>query len=144
MSRFLGTELHEILDNLHSTSELKAYLCNYDHNKQYDSFLNYFKSLDKVSSFDTSSLYKQSGIERSYCYHIMNGQKLPGRDKILRLCLAAGLTLDETQSALEAGREALLSALNPRDIIISYGIIHAFGVGGTNLLLSELGEDLIS
>ena len=42
----------------------------------------------------------QSGLERKYAYQIFNGQKRPNRDRVLALCLAMRLSLEETQTLL--------------------------------------------
>lgn len=36
-----------------------------------------------------------------YFYDVINGRKIPSRDKIIRLALALGLSLDECQTALK-------------------------------------------
>ena len=57
-----------------------------------------------------------------YFYDVINGRKIPSRDKIIRLALALGLSLDECQTALKfCGRSQLYPRIK-RDSIIIHGI----------------------
>lgn len=142
MKRKLDTELKPIIAYLKDDSALKQYLDRMPVN--YPDFVTYFKSLKKVKEIAAARLYKLSGIERTYCYHILSGKKAPGRDKILLLCLAAGLSILETQVALEAGKVPLLSAWNSRDIIIAYALEKELGAKNANDLLTEMGNISLS
>ena len=70
----------------------------------------------------------------------MKGTRSPGRDKVLRLCLAAGLNLRETTRALELSGNAVLYARNRRDIILTVAVNQMADVDDTNLLLFRYGE----
>ncbi|MEE3472219.1 MAG: XRE family transcriptional regulator, partial [Butyrivibrio hungatei] len=83
----------------------------------------------------------RSSLERSYYYQIMKGTRSPGRDKVLRLCLAAELTLRQTTRALELSGNAPLYPKNRRDIILTVAINQKAGVIDANLLLSKYGEE---
>lgn len=106
----------------------------------FKTFPEYFRSLPKVQETTDTALIEQSGIERSYYYQIMKGKRHPSRDKILRLCIGAGLTLRETTRALELSENAPLYPKSRRDIIITVAINQSATVIDTNLLLYEYGE----
>ena len=74
----------------------------------------------------------------------MNGSKRPGRDKILALCIAAGLDLKETKRALESAGEAPLYSRNKRDAIILYAINNRLDIIGLNDLLEKADEQLLT
>lgn len=133
-------KLDEILSNIDNESEMKKYMDNPKVTENFNSFLEYFHSLSKVTKIPDSEMIKRSGIEKSYYYQIMKGTKTPGRDKILRLCIAAGLTLRETTRALQISKEAILYSKNRRDIIISVAINQKASVIDTNILLDKYGE----
>ena len=107
----------------------------------FHSFPKYFESLESVQALGSGELIKRSSLERSYYYQIMKGTRSPGRDKVLRLCLAAGLTLRETTRALELSGNAPLYPKNRRDIILTVAINQKAGVIDANLLLSKYGEE---
>lgn len=143
MKRSLDIELQKIVRGINDQAGLNEYIKHSHKYKYYNSFLDYFSSLGKVVSINVATLYKESGIERSYCYHLMNGMKIPGRDKIIRLCITAGLNLNETQIALEAGKVPLLSATDNRDIVIAYAVEKSFNVQNTNTLLASLNQSIL-
>jgi hypothetical protein len=71
----------------------------------------------------------------------MKGTRNPSRDKVLRLCLAANLTLRETTRALELAGCAPLYPRRRRDIILTVAINQKAGVIDANLLLDKYGEE---
>ena len=73
-------------------------------------------------------------------YQVMKGTRSPGRDKVLRLCLAAGLNLKETTRALELSGNAVLYPRKRRDIILTVAVNQMADVDDTNLLLFKYGE----
>ena len=93
-----------------------------------------------VQEMDTGELIRSSGLERSYYYQVMKGTRSPGRDKVLRLCLAAGLNLKETTRALELSGNAVLYPRKRRDIILTVAVNQMADVDDTNLLLFKYGE----
>jgi hypothetical protein len=60
---------------------------------------------------------------------------------VLRLCLAAELSLRQTTRALELSGNAPLYTKNRRDIILTVAINQKAGVIDANLLLSKYGEE---
>ena len=107
----------------------------------FKSFPDYFRSLPSVQQLESSEMIQKSGLERSYYYQVMKGTRSPGRDKILRLCIAAGLSLRETTRALELGGCAPLYPKNRRDIILTVAINQSASVDDANLLLYKYGEE---
>ena len=74
----------------------------------------------------------------------MKVTRSPGRHKVLRLCIAAGLTLRETTRALELSGNAPLYPRNRRDIILTVAINQSASVDDANLLLFKYGEEPLS
>lgn len=134
-------KLSEILADIDSTNKMDQYM---DHPKvtdSYRSFARFFRSLPAVQQMDNGELIQKSGLERSYFYQVMKERRSPGRGKVLRLCLAAGLTMKETTRALELSENALLYPRNRRDIILTVAINQKAGVDEANLLLYKYGEE---
>ena len=134
------SDLARILSNIDSTKEMEQYMEIPKVADGFRSFPEYFQSLDKVKEMDRGELIRNSGLERSYFYQVMKGTRSPGRDKVLRLCLAAGLNLRETTRALELSGNAVLYARNRRDIILTVAVNQMADVDDTNLLLFRYGE----
>ena len=134
-------KLSEILADIDSTHGMDRYM---EHPKVADSFRSFagfFRSLPAVQQMDNAELIQKSGLERSYFYQVMKERRSPGRDKVLRLCLAAGLTMKETTRALELSENAVLYPRNRRDIILTVAINRKAGVDDANLLLYQYGEE---
>ena len=52
-----------------------------------------------------AELMRRSRINRNYGYNIINGKRVnPSRDKVLALCIAACLSVGETQETLAAAK----------------------------------------
>ncbi|MCR5796261.1 MAG: helix-turn-helix domain-containing protein [Solobacterium sp.] len=133
--------LEEKLVRIRDENELYRYLDDPDALLGFASFPEYFLSLDRVAGMAPADLVRASGIDRTYCYQILNGTKpRPGRDKIIRLCIAAGLTLKETMRALKTGGEAVLYARNRRDAVIIYCIEQGYSCEETDILLDDMNE----
>lgn len=137
-------QLEHTLLEIDDTASLGQYLDAIEQLPQYESFIDYYRTLEKVQNKTSSGLQKASAIERSYYYHVMDGTKNPGRDKILRLCLAAGLDEDETRRALEAGGVQILYARSRRDVVIQYAIVNQLSVIETNILLEQYGLESLA
>ena len=61
----------------------------------------------------------KADISQGYGYKLLNEEKVTRqRDIILRICYAAGFTLDETQQALRLYRMDTLYARDPRDAML--------------------------
>ena len=135
------SKLARILSKIDSTNEMEQYMDIPQVADGFKSFAEYFQSLDAVKKLDRGELIRNSGLERSYFYQVMKGTRSPGRDKVLRLCLAAGLDMKETTRALELSENAVLYPRNRRDIILTVAINQKAGVDDANLLLYKYGEE---
>ena len=133
-------QLSEILSEIDTTREMEQYLETPGVENRFKSFPGYFRSLPAAAALDNGELIQKSGLERSYFYQVMKGTRSPSRDKVLRLCLAAGLTLRETTRALELSGNAVLYPRNRRDIILTVALNQKAGVDEANLLLYKYGE----
>ncbi len=133
----------QVLSHLTEQSELIDYIDGLE-NPVADSFLDYYNSFPQVKAMSKKELLQKSGLNKTTFYHIMNGNRHPGRDHIIALCLAAGLTISETQRALELTKQGILYSKNRRDAIIIFcinrGITNHMDV---NELLDQFGEDLL-
>ena len=135
--------LDQILASVDNMEELREYLSAPGTISPNSTFIAYFKSLPKVSRLGPAELYRRANMDRSYCYHIWGGTKTPSRDKIILLCLAAGLDINETRRSLEAGQQASLYSRSQRDAVIIFAIQNGLTVNETNDLLDEIGVEIL-
>jgi DNA-binding phage protein len=141
MEESTTSNLAKVLKNIDTAQEMEQYMELPEVMNSCQTFPEYFRSLPAVQEMDTGELIRSSGLERSYYYQVMKGTRNPGRDKVLRLCLAGGLDLRETTRALELSGNAVLYARSRRDIILTVAINQKAGVIDTNLLLDKYGEE---
>ena len=141
MDKSTTGKLSEILSTIDSAQEMEQYMDMPKVSGSFRTFSGYFRSLPAVYNMDSAEMIRKSGLERSYYYQVMKGKRNPGRDKVLRLCLAAGLGLKETTRALELSGNAMLYPRRRRDIILTVAINQKAGVDDTNLLLYKYGEE---
>ena len=140
MEESTTSNLAKVLTNIDSAQEMEQYLELPEVVNSCQTFPEYFRSLTAVREMDTGELIRGSGLERSYYYQVMKGTRSPGRDKVLRLCLAAGLNLKETTRSLELSGNAVLYPRKRRDIILTVAVNQMADVDDTNLLLFKYGE----
>ena len=140
MDKSTTGKLAEVLATIDNTQDMEKFMEQLKVTDSFKTFPEYYRSLSRVKETTDSALIELSGIERSYYYQIMKGKRHPSRDKILRLCIGAGLTLRETTRALELSENAPLYPKSRRDIIITVAINQSATVIDTNLLLFEYGE----
>ena len=134
-------KLNEILQSIDDTTEMEKFMEEPKIADSHKTFREYFRSLPQVHALTDTELIQRSGVEKSYYYQIMKGTKKPGRDKVLRLCIGAGLTSRETTRALELSGCAPLYPKNRRDIILTVAINQNASVDDTNLLLDKYSEE---
>ena len=133
--------LGDILSKIDNTAEMEKYFDNPKITDSFSNFIDYLRSIIEAKKITDSELITKSGIEKSYYYQIMKGSRNPGRDKVIRLCIAAGLTNRETTRTLELSGNAPLYPKNRRDIIITVGINQHASVDDINLLLDKYKEE---
>lgn len=144
MDKRTTSRLDEILNNINNQKDLNDYINKEDNLSNYEDFVDYFLSLDKIKKIDKSELINKAGIERTYGYQILNKTRKPGRDKIISLCISGKLNISETNKALESAKQQLLYSRNKRDIIIIFSINNELSIEETNYLLDYYKEEILS
>lgn len=136
-------ELLKILKTTHTAKELDSYRSKHTAFDCQISFSSVFSQILNQKQCSKADIIKQSLLDRTYAYQILNGTKLPGRNKILALSIAAGCSLEETQRLLESAKEGILYARSSRDALIIYGIQQHLTLMEINELLCEKQEAVI-
>ena len=106
-------------------------------------FPEFIEQQRKKADITPAKLIEKAQIQRNYGYQILNGVKKPGRDKIISLCLALNLSLEETQRALTIAKEGILYPKNTRDSVLIFCINQKLSVMDTNELLDIREEELL-
>lgn len=104
-------------------------------------YLNYLLDLKGITN--KADFVKKTNLERTYVYHILNGNKNPGRDKLIILALAAKANITETQNLLKYAGERPLYVRDRRDGLIFYAIEHGKDLDAVNILLDENNLEIL-
>ncbi len=107
----------------------------------YDRIKDFWEAAVEKSGYSKSNIINKSDFSYCYFYDVINGRKIPGRDKIIRLILTMHLDVDECQEALRiSGRSALYPRIK-RDSIILFAISNNYSIYQLTELLQNAGEE---
>lgn len=104
------------------------------------SFPEYMNEWLNKKEMTQAQLIEKAQISRTYGYQLLNGTRNPGRDRVIALCLALSMPLDDVQRALTLAKEGILYPKNPRDSILIFCIENKKTVSDANFLLDCEGE----
>lgn len=112
------------------------------------SFINvdikeFWKKAVDTSSKTKSDIINKADMSYCYFYDVINGRKIPSKDKIIRIALAMNLSLDNCQEALRISGKSALYPRIKRDSILIYAINKGYSIYQTNDLLAEHGEEML-
>lgn len=103
----------------------------------------FWSSLVKKSNMSSSNIINKSDFSYYYYYEVVNGKKVPSKDKIVSLIIAMKLDLEDCQTALKyCGKSALYPKIK-RDSIFIYAITHKLSLAETNKMLVKEKEPKI-
>ena len=135
----MADKTSDLMDKLISTDspeELGQYL-NEIRDKYPKDLKSYIKAILAEKGMSIADMQKKSCIDRNYIYQIMDGSKNPGRDKIIAMAIACGMTLPECQRALEIADTGILYAKSRRDALIIYAINNKMSIRDLNGLFED-------
>ncbi|HBI52481.1 MAG TPA: hypothetical protein DDX72_06830 [Ruminococcaceae bacterium] len=98
---------------------------------------------EKMDKYDVSprDIVMKTNISQSHVYQIISGKRAAGRDKLISLALALGLSLDETQRLLTLGQCGPLYPKVRRDAAIICCINQHMDMYQTNECLKKIDEN---
>lgn len=143
MNKHTTEKLTEVLMTVDGSEGLHDYIEKLDEESSFGSFQEYFNSLSQVKNISRADLIKRTNIDRSYGYQILRGTRSPGRDKVILLCIAAGIGLHETQRALRTAGEQILYSRNRRDAILMFVLNEGLNITDTQELLQQFSERVL-
>lgn len=106
-------------------------------------FSEFISSLCKMRGEVPERVIKRAGIERSFGHSIFRGDRKPSRDTVLQLAFGFGADIELSQSLLRHAGCSLLYPKVPRDVAISYCLLHGKDFLKAQDVLMELGLPLI-
>ena len=136
-------ELLKVLQSIHTAEQLNDFTKETEEACPAQSFPEFVSIHLSKAGMTRSQLIKAAEIQRNYGYQILNGDKTPGRDKVIAICLALSLSLEETQRALTLVNEGALYPKFKRDSAIIFALNKHLSVLDANELLYDIGEPIL-
>ena len=132
----------DLLEELQNENcKIDEYLKGNGESFVYDKIKDFWETAIEKSGYSKSNIINKSDVSYCYFYDVINGRKIPGRDKIIRLILTMHLSVDECQEALRiSGRSALYPRIR-RDAIILFAISNGYSIYQLSELLADSGEE---
>ena len=103
-------------------------------------FEDYLNQLMEKYHCTAGQLIILTCLSKPFIYQVLKGERVPGRDVILRISLAMKATVDETQRLLTLAEKGVLYPKVKRDAAILCCIETKKSLEYTNLFLEEHGE----
>ncbi len=132
----------QLFDEL-ETSEIKDYLSENSEEFIVESIAKILNEIIEKKNLIKSEVIEHSQLNKVYAYQILQGKRFPSRDKIIPLCIAMRLSLEETQDVLKKSNMPMLYVRNRRDCIIIFAITKGLSVLACNELLYESNEKIL-
>lgn len=105
--------------------------------------IQYLQNIAASKGLSKSDIVRCSQIERSFCYHLLDGSKTLTREKALALALGIKFTQEEAQNLLKYAQLPRLYPRNPRDSVILFCLNKSVSLIDTNIMLDNLGFEPI-
>lgn len=103
----------------------------------------YLQTLLDDKGLKRAEVIRKANINETFGYQIFTGARGAGRNTVLQLAFAMGLSLRETNRLLQLAGANGLYCKSRRDGIIIFCIEHAYSLQKTNEELYRFGEDTI-
>ena len=113
--------LDKILQMVGSDAETEKYVKEHT-TGQYESFSDYINDYIATHDLEVSDIITRSNISKNYIYNIINGKRNPGRDKVIALCIGAGMNVREINRGLKIANLGVLYAKDERDARITIAV----------------------
>lgn len=133
----------ELLKTLKHSPNIDSYLSLEQENLQSLPLHLYLDNLFTEKEISPSQCIRNSGLDRTYCYQIFSGRKLPSRDKVLALCFGLSLDFEESQKLLKYTGYTQLYPRNKRDSVIIFAMQRKSSIWEVNELLQDLEQELL-
>lgn len=130
-------DLESLLNSTNSLNDLTTLIDKKKESMDSLNFPDYFSSLCKEKNLKKGEIINNSTISRSYCYEILRGDKIPDRDNAIKLCIAANLTIEETNRILKLTNNSVFYPKISRDMFIMFCIKKEYSLTQTDIILDE-------
>lgn len=136
-------DTNDLFNELGQNCQIESYLNDNTSSFVHHSISEFWEDACEKSGMSKSNIINKSDFSYCYFYDVINGRKIPGKDKIIRLILTMKLCLDDAQQALRISGKSALYPRVKRDSVIIYAINNGCTVYQCNELLTKCGEETL-
>ena len=123
IANYLEPEATEkLIHELFNADNIQDYFTAHERELKVSSFAAYITNLCRQRNMTVASTLENADISFSYGYFLFSGKRKPSHDTVLKLAIAFGLNLEETQQLLSAAGFGGLYPKIKRDAVIIYAI----------------------
>lgn len=136
-------DTNDLLKELSADCEIEKYISENSSSFVFHTINEFWEKACEKSGMSKSNIINKSDFNYCYFYDVINGRKIPGRDKIIRLALAMNLSLDDCQQVLRLSDKSLLYPRVKRDSIIIHALNNKLSILQCNELLGKFDEETL-
>lgn len=104
------------------------------------SLIDYLRALIERSDMTISAFSQQLMASRIFIYQILEGDRKPSRDMLLRMAFVLKLSLDETQRLLKTAQRSSLYPRVRREAVLIFALQRNYTLGEADEALRYAGE----
>lgn len=134
----------ELLNEIKRTKEIEKFLKSNEGEFNTKPVSEILGDIISSRGLKKSEVVARSGLNRIYTYQILQGKRVPSRDKLLALCFGLKLALDETNDVLQQMGFSRLYARNKRDSIVIFALENGKSIFAVNEMLFENNFEILT
>ena len=134
----------ELLNEIKQTKEIEKFIENNSEEFRSEPLHELISDIIDRKGLKKPQVVARSGLNRVYAYQIIQGKRVPSRDKLLALCFGLQLSLDESNELLKAAGFSQLYVRNKRDSLIIFAINGGKSIFAVNELLFENSFEILT
>ncbi len=135
---------NELLNEIKSSKEIDQYLCENNGELNSKTLSERSHEIIKETGPKKPDIVARSSLNRIYTYQILQGKRIPSRDKLIALCFGMELDLEETNKLLCFAGYSPLYARDKRDSIVIFSIKEGNNIFRANEMLLEHGFRILT
>ena len=118
----------KLISELFKADNIEAFLKAHEGELVFPTFAAYITRLCKQKKLTIAKALDKADIGTSFGYALFSGSRKPSRDTVIKLAVAFGLDLEDTQKLLSAAGFGGLYPKIKRDAIIIYAIQRGYTI----------------
>lgn len=133
----------DLLNELNNSTNIDKYLKNNEASIIDQNLSEHLCRIFEERSLSKSAVVRNSDLNEVYAYQILSGKRSPSRDKVIRLCIGADFSIEDTNQTLRIAGFTPLYPKFSRDSIIIFGIQKKYTIWQINEELYSHNEETL-